>query len=185
VQAPSPEDFRRVRAVPLPQPSAVADWYPAADLADAFAVVLPNEATSDLLALGQAVLAVPPAWVKALLALRDVIVTPFGIKTTRAIEHELRANGVPCIGIFRILSTADTEAVVGERDSHLDFKASLLLQTDGDGRRQLVVTTVVRCNNWIGRIYLAVIAPFHRRVVRSSLRRAALRGWPVVSATNP
>jgi len=179
VQAPSSDDFHRVRAVSLPQPSAVADWYATADLADAFAIALPSEATSDILALGQAVLATPPAWVNVLLKLRDAIVTPFGIKTTRAIEHELRANGVPCVGIFRILSTADTEAVVGEQDSHLDFKASLLLQTDADGRRQLVVTTVVHCNNWIGRIYLAVIAPFHRRVVRSSLRRAALKGWPV------
>jgi hypothetical protein len=170
--------LNRVRTVPLPSASAVADWYANADLADAFAIALPSEATSDILALGQAVLATPPGWVSAMLALRDVIVTPFGIKTTRAIEQELRANGVPSVGIFRILSTADTEAVVGERDSHLDFKASLLLQTDAEGRRQLVVTTVVRYNNWIGRIYLAVIAPFHRRVVRSSLRLAALRGWP-------
>jgi hypothetical protein len=41
-----------------------------------------------------------------------------------------------------------------------------------------VATTVVHCHNTLGRVYLAVIAPFHRRIVRSALQRAARRGWP-------
>jgi hypothetical protein len=36
----------------------------------------------------------------------------------------------------------------------------------------------VQCHNLLGRVYLLVIAPFHRMVVRSTLHRAARAGWP-------
>jgi hypothetical protein len=42
----------------------------------------------------------------------------------------------------------------------------------------LTVSTVVHCHNLPGRAYLLVIAPFHRMVVKASLRRAARVGWP-------
>jgi hypothetical protein len=35
--------------------------------------------------------------------------------------------------------------------------------------------TVVHCHNWLGRTYLAVISPFHRAIVRATLRRTARR----------
>jgi hypothetical protein len=38
--------------------------------------------------------------------------------------------------------------------------------------------TVVPCHNLLGRAYIFVIAPFHRMVVKASLRRAAMLGWP-------
>jgi hypothetical protein len=41
----------------------------------------------------------------------------------------------------------------------------------------VVLTTVVHCHNLFGRIYLRVISPFHRLVVRSNLARAARKGW--------
>jgi hypothetical protein len=36
----------------------------------------------------------------------------------------------------------------------------------------------VHCHNRLGRFYIFVIAPFHRLVVKASLRRAAALGWP-------
>ena len=39
------------------------------------------------------------------------------------------------------------------------------------------MTTAVHCHNLFGRVYLFVISPFHRLVVRSALARAAARGW--------
>ncbi|RAX27184.1 DUF2867 domain-containing protein, partial [Enterococcus sp. HPCN18] len=54
------------------------------------------------------------------------------------------------------------------------FKASVLVRAlADDARRELVATTVVHCNNRFGHVYLFVIGPFHRLVVRSSLARAA------------
>jgi hypothetical protein len=73
---------------------------------------------------------------------------------------------------------------LGENDKHLDFRVSILC-TPGSppttGSR-LTLSTVVYCHNRLGRAYLSVIAPFHRQVVKASLRRAANVGWPKASA---
>ena len=61
------------------------------------------------------------------------------------------------------------------------FRASALYQPavpSGAGGARLVLSAVVHCHNALGRGYLAVIAPFHRRVARSLLRHAARIGWP-------
>ena len=73
------------------------------------------------------------------------------------------------------------EIILGENDSHPDFRVSVLQQTRNthDGRtRYLILSTVVRCHNRLGRFYILAIAPFHRLVVRSTLQRAARVGWP-------
>ena len=84
------------------------------------------------------------------------------------------------IGIFKVYSKSETEIVLGEDDKHLDFRLSVL-RTPGLSPSlggQLTVSTVVHCNNLLGRAYLLVIAPFHRQVVTASLHRAAHIGWP-------
>jgi hypothetical protein len=40
------------------------------------------------------------------------------------------------------------------------------------------VTTLVFYNRLLGRAYIALIAPFHRVVVRASLDGAQKLGWP-------
>ncbi|MGO8646631.1 DUF2867 domain-containing protein, partial [Rhizobium ruizarguesonis] len=62
---------------------------------------------------------------------------------------------------FPLLSKSATELVVGEDDAHLDFRFTIQLRTDAANGRELVVGTVVHCHNRLGRIYLAMIAPFH------------------------
>lgn len=84
------------------------------------------------------------------------------------------------IGIFKVYSTNETEIVVGEDGKHLDFWLSILC-TRGPASKidpRLTLSTVVHCHNLLGRAYLLVIAPFHRIVVKASLRRAAHVGWP-------
>jgi hypothetical protein len=51
-----------------------------------------------------------------------------------------------------------------------------------DAGNQLTMSTVVHCHNLLGRTYLSLIAPFHRQVVKASLRRAASLGWPKAHA---
>ena len=69
------------------------------------------------------------------------------------------------IGYFPLLSKSAGELVVGEDDRHLDFRVAILLRTGAAGGREIVVVTVVRCHNRLGRTYLAVIAPFHRTIL--------------------
>ena len=84
------------------------------------------------------------------------------------------------ISIFKVYGRSETEIVLGEDDRHLDFRLSVLRTPDLSPTLggQLTVSTVVHCHNLLGRAYLLVIAPFHRLVVKASLRRAAHIGWP-------
>lgn len=109
-----------------------------------------------------------PGWVKGLLALRDFIVTPFGLTTTKQARH-LSANRV---GMFPVLSETPQRIVAGFDDNHLDFRAVVDVVTSG-GNQRVTATTVVLTHNLLGRVYLTIIAPFHRLIVRSALRRAA------------
>jgi hypothetical protein len=187
------------RRVLPPAASALAPDYGGAHLADAFAIVLPagDAATAgdvDALTLARAVLAEPPRWMRALLALRDALVRPFGLKTTAAMREQLARSGVAHVDIFRLLSATPQEVVFGERDRHLDFKLSILLRPAEGGeapdapdartlaapppssaRRELVATTVVQCHNRLGRVYLALILPGHVLVVRALLKEAGRR----------
>ena len=170
----------RERSVPLPTTSALAGTYKGADLADAYAIALPADSSSDIATLAKAALATPAPWVNALMGLRDAIVAPLGVKTSR----QLGRRGDGRIGVFPVRSRSDNEIILGEDDTHLDFRASVLRRPAKTGS-ELVVTTVVHCHNMLGRTYLAAITPFHGLVVRSGLSRAARRGWPGAVKNTP
>jgi len=154
------------------------------NLADAFAIQLPSDASKNPDVLARFIFSVQPSWIGALTNVRDAIVAGLGLKTAK---HLATLSGDPAakrISIFRVFCTSETEVVLGENDKHLDFRVSILctpgsLPSTGS---QLILSTVVHCHNLLGRTYLWVIAPFHRQVVKASLRRAAEVGWPKASA---
>lgn len=171
---------KRERSVPLPTTSALAGSYKGADLADSYAIALPADCTSDIADLAKAALATPAPWVNALMGLRDAIMAPFGVKTS----DQLARRGGGRVGIFPVWSRSDDEIILGEDDTHLDFRASVLRRPAKSGF-ELVVTTVVHCHNMVGRTYLVAIMPFHVLVVRSALGRADRRGWPKAAKDSP
>ena len=153
------------RIVP-PAESSISDWYEGADLADSFAATLPSTAPAEIGALADLLFADLPLWFTVLLAIRDRLVPLFGVKASRdlpASEH---------LAFFPVLSRSADEIVVGADDSHLDFRASVLLRRAGN---LLAITTVVRCHNLLGRLYLATILPFHILIAHDLLRRLRRR----------
>ncbi len=72
--------------------------------------------------------------------------------------------------LFPVLSETPQRLIAGFNDNHLDFRVVVDVAADGTGQR-VTATTVVLMHNWLGRIYLSVIKPFHRMVVRSMLRQ--------------
>jgi hypothetical protein len=76
------------------------------------------------------------------------------------------------IGIFPILSQAPDRLVAGFDDRHLDFRVVVDVAPSGPGQ-QVTATTLVLTHNMLGRIYLAIIKPFHRLVVAAMLRQVA------------
>lgn len=159
--------------VTLPAQSGVIHAYPWVHLADAFAIGLPEEASRDPEVLARFIVAHQPAWVGWLTRVRDAVVACFGLKTTGQLAALASSERAERVSFFRIYSRSESEIVLGEDDRHLDFRVSVLR-----GQHDVTVTTVVHCHNLLGRIYLFVIAPFHRLVVKASLRRAARVGWP-------
>jgi hypothetical protein len=171
-----PEHNRaNVRRADLPSESRLSSSFGKADFADAFSVDLPDAASRDAEALARRIFAHPAGWVANLLKVRDILVHPLGLKRT----IDLQANGGDRISIFRVFERQDREIILGEDDTHLDFRVSVLVQPGSQGRPdRLTVTTLVFYNRLLWRAYIALIAPFHRRVVRISLARAAKFGWP-------
>jgi len=179
-----PSEFTRVKAVAVPAHSAVSAVYESMNLADAFAIQLPFGTSSDPDVLGRFLIAQQPFWIGWLTNVRDAIVACFGLKTARSLATLGGEANADRIGIFKVYGKTETEIVLGEDDKHLDFRLSVLRTPDLSPALggQLTVSTVVHCHNLLGRAYILVIAPFHRLVVKASLRRAAHVGWPKAGA---
>ena len=120
-----------------------------------------------------------PTWVKMLMTLRNKIVAPFGLKTgtdTRQITAEkMEFNTGSRIGLFKIMARNENEIIVGEDDKHLNFKVSLWLRSDSanGNNKEVILSTAVNFNNWLGRLYFAVVKPFHKLIVPVMMKQMA------------
>ena len=172
------------RPVALPTQSGINNVYQSMHLADAFAIRLPPDAPHDAEVLARFIFSHQPSWVRGLMRVRDTIVACFGLKTGSELARLGGAAQAERVGIFKIYSTGRAEIVVGEDDKHLDFRVSVLCSRapGPETGALLTVSTVVHCHNLLGRTYILAIAPFHRMVVKASLRRAARIGWPRAAA---
>ncbi len=173
-----PRDFQRpVALASPPRDSRIAGLYATTDLADAYAIALPTDAVADPERLARFVFGNMAPWVGGLMRMRDAAVGRLGLKTAR----QLKATSDRRISLFRIYERRVDEIVLGEDDRHLDFRISVMrTAATGTADARLTLSTVVHCHGRLGRVYLFVIAPFHRLIVRSGLRRAARLGWPRV-----
>jgi hypothetical protein len=177
-----PTQTSRVTPISLPPESRVATVYAATNLADAYSIELPSGASADPEVLARFIFSQSASsWMSALMTVRDALVAGFGLKTAKQLRSADFENRESRVGIFKIYSTGQTEIILGEDDKHLDFRLSVLCTDTRSslGKRRLIVSTVVQCHNRLGRAYIFLIAPFHRLIVQSSLRRAARIGWPL------
>jgi hypothetical protein len=139
-----------------------------AQFADAFRLTVGGDAL-DARHAAERMMGHSPRWVSALLTLRDAIVSPFGLTTSKAARH----TSVDRIGIFPVISETPERLVAGFDDSHLDFRVVIDVAPAG-ATQHVTATTLVLTHNLLGRVYLAVITPFHRLVVRAMLRQVAI-----------
>ncbi|WP_160012210.1 DUF2867 domain-containing protein [Rhizobium sp. 18055] len=133
---------------------------PQADWADCYQLSVPAESLTAIKA-ARLMLGYAPFWITGLMRLRNLIVGPLlGLKTA---AHDL-PEGLEKIGIFPLLSQSARQVIVGFDDRHLDFRVVIDVEDAGDVKR-VSATTLVRRKILIGRIYIAVITPFHNLVV--------------------
>jgi hypothetical protein len=99
--------------------------------------------------------------------LRNTLMRPFGHKTSG--HGEPAPHGI--LGLFPVISETPDRLVAGFDDAHLDFRVVVDVGSY-EQCRQITATTVVKTHNLPGRVYLCIILPFHRLIVRTLLQRA-------------
>jgi len=113
-----------------------------------------------------------PEWVSLLLATRNRIVALFGLKQADLhIDGDASSKPASVAGL-PVVEQSDAQVQLGFDDKHLDFRI-WVRRAPGTSAlsAQLTVTTVVRTNQLLGRVYLEVIKPFHRCIVPAMLNR--------------
>lgn len=141
-----------------------------------------NIATSnkkiDISMIADAFIKPGPKWFEVILNLRDKIVSVFGLKTSSDLaKNDLIPKHIwvpgEQNGMLKVFDRTADELILGEDDKHLNFKISLLLEQDPQNQsaKILTVTTAVILNNMLGRIYFAIIKPFHQTFVPILLKR--------------
>lgn len=144
-----------------------ATLLPGAQFADAYRIEVNDRALSARQA-AERMIAQQPRWAEVLLTLRNILVAPFGLKTSGASTTAPREM----VGIFPIVSERPDRLVAGFNDKHLDFRIVVDVATSG-ATQNVTATTLVLTHNWLGRTYLVIILPFHRLIVRTLLRQVA------------
>ncbi len=149
------------------QPDINATTYLAgAQFCDAFSIGI-DDPTLDARHAAERMFERQPRWISLLMNLRDRIVTLAGLKTA---DHA-RQSSKDLVGFFPVLSETPERIVAGLNDKHLDFR--VVIDVTGTTQRRVTATTIVLTHNLLGRLYLAIIKPFHRIIVRAMLRQIA------------
>ncbi len=141
-----------VRVDKLPDQSRLHGYVQAGDFLDCLtgpAQTTPRQAA--MIAL------TAPFWVMLLLRLRNLLVMPFGLRGVKKSDNS--------IGLFPVVAEDENEIILGFDDSHLNFRIAVFCTA-----QQVYLATWVHCNNRFGRIYLALIMPFHKLIMRRSIR---------------
>ncbi len=161
----------------LPHPAL-----PSADWADCYQLSVPA-ASFDAIEAARLMLGYAPFWISGLMRLRNLIVGPlFGLRTD---AHELPED-IEKIGIFPVLSKTERQVVVGFDDKHLDFRIVVDVEDSADGEMKRVkATTLVHRKILIGRIYIAVITPFHNLIVKAMIAHMGRRLSALSSPPSP
>lgn len=151
----------KVRKIDLPEDSHLHSFMQPGDFVDCFAtkVDMPVRDAAEIIVNF-------PGWAQPLLTLRGWLTAPFGLNQDGPEADDK-------LGPFPVETETDTEIIAGFNDKHLNFRVSVMCK---DG--QLSLATWVHRHNWGGRLYLAIIMPFHILIARDGVARAAASQTP-------
>lgn len=102
-----------------------------------------------------------PPFVQKLLAIRDALVKPLGLKTGATFRD-------------RIIERDEEEIIIGSKDKHLSFWVSVYCTQPHRCQQTAAITTVVKYHNFLGKCYFAIIQPFHKLIVGHLFRKATI-----------
>ena len=147
--------------------TAMKGLLPGAQFGDSFRVAV-NDDTLDARQAAERMFLRLPGWIDGLMKLRNLVVAPLGLKTPTPTKTIVADS----IGPFPVISDTPQRLVAGFDDKHLDFRV-IVDVTGHVPSGQVTATTLVMTHNLLGRVYLAIIMPFHRIIVPAMLRQVA------------
>lgn len=98
----------------------------------------------------------PVAW---LMKMRNVLVKHLGLQGGEGFRN-------------LIAERSDEEIILSKDDKHLSFWVGIYCSQPVDGWQDASVTTLVKFNNFLGKIYFIGIWVFHKLLVKSLFRKA-------------
>lgn len=167
----------RAQPSPVPSASAINARLPGAYFYDSYSIALPG-ISRPALDYFLAAIARTPQWVNALMALRNKTVQLVGLKDLGGLggfDHSKPASTyVPGdrVGIFKLMSNTEQEALLGESDKHLEVVLSVFKHPlAANGSLTISITTVVHVHNLLGRVYMLPVTPLHKLIAPSVMNR--------------
>lgn len=115
-------------------------------------------------------------WVDALFKLRNYLVKPFklytpeNVVTTSNTNERITKGGK--VAFFDVLEVRDEEILLFADDSHLKAWFSVFIDNSSILKR-ITFTTTVQTKNRFGKLYLAIINPFHKLIIKTMLKKVA------------
>ena len=169
----------KVQECHFPAQSVIQEELDEASFHDSYQVISPSHNISPL-EIYKAMVNNTPAWINMLLTIRNKTVNLLGLKdvgTLGKIDLKDTAQESDLIGkhldIFTIQSISENEMIVGENDKHLDVKLSILKICEKD-KTKIIVSTMLKEHNALGKVYMFFIKPFHRIILKQLLSNLAL-----------
>ncbi|CAM3702659.1 DUF2867 domain-containing protein [Polaromonas hydrogenivorans] len=162
-----------------PARSRIAELIPGAYFYDAWSVKA-GDPKLPALAQFQKALAQTPSWVNTCMSLRNRVVSFVGLKNLGALDNVNTFRNASeyqpgeRIGIFTLFENTFSEALLGDRDKHLNVTLSVHCTPPAqDAEVVVTVTTVVQVNNFLGRLYMLPVVPMHRLIAPTVLKAVA------------
>ena len=169
--------MRQVTKIAFPAESRLHARLGEASFHDAFETEL-ADASLSAIEIALRVLAATPAWVEALVHVRNRAVALVGLKDVGALGA---IDGRPAVAygvgdrlsLFKILSISPDELVLGIDDRHLDVRVSFLKRQKGE-RSAYAISSWVKTHNALGRLYMIPVGRIHPIIVRTAMRELVL-----------
>ncbi len=143
-----------------------------------------QDAVALLGALLEGFLINPPVGVSRMMALRNVLVRPLGLRTSplgcpvssllSTPDDRLFAGRYPVLEQATSADGTRSQVILGADDKHLRFRSCVGVELQKDGFIAFTLGNRVHCKNLFGRIYMALIDRTHRAYIAPAMLRLAV-----------
>jgi len=156
-----------------PTNSRIALFLDGANFYDSWSITL-NDTSLSALEYFIAAVKRTPRWIDMCMTARNRMSRLVGLKdlgTLSRVADKPASEYMPGdrVGIFTVFENTFNEAIIGDKDKHLNVALSIYREEHPGGQVTVTVTTVVHVKNMLGRLYMLPVKPMHRLIAPAVL----------------